>query len=153
MQLSKQSTKRSLKRISNGQTSSPLQLSSASMIDVVFLLLIFFLVTTSFRTPTQSVITPIVSSAVAPATVSVNDVEKVTLAVGNQSGKIGYEMGGVQTSDLSNVRKLLKELKPESVQILVKIGDEIPFQSAISVIALCKTCGHETAAWFPNHER
>ena len=122
------------------------------MIDVVFLLLIFFLVTTSFRTPTQSVVTAIVSPNNTPAA-TLDDVEQVTLAVGNQSGNIGYKMGGIQTNDISKVGELLKKLKPRSVQILVKVGDEIPFQSAVSVIELCKGCGHKSAAWFPNHER
>ena len=123
------------------------------MIDVVFLLLIFFLVTTSFRTPTQSIITAIVSPNNTPAATLDNDVQQVTLAVANQSGNIGYKMGGIQTNDISKVGELLKKLKPKSVQILVKVSDEIPFQSAISVIELCKGCGHESAAWFPNHER
>ena len=123
------------------------------MIDVVFLLLIFFLVTTSFRTPTQSITTPIVSNSVSPTGTTVNDIEQVPLTIDSQSGKIGYEMGGVQTRDILKVRDLLKNLDPKSVQILVKVSDEIPFQSAISVIALCKTCGHKSAAWFANNER
>ena len=149
MQLSKRSSMRS----GNGYNSSPLQLSSASMIDVVFLLLIFFLVTTSFRKPTQSVMTPIASNSVSQTESDVNNVEQLSLTILNRSGKIEYEMGGVQTGELSKVRELLKNLKPTSVQILVKVSDEIPFQSAISVITLCKTCGHESAAWLPNHER
>ena len=145
-------SKRSTKRSRNGITSLPLQLSSAGMIDVVFLLLIFFLVTTSFRTPSQSVITPIISSSVSSTETADNDLEQVSLTIRERSGKIAYQMGGMQTSDITKIRELLKDLKPQSVRILVKVSNGIPFQSAMSVIALCKTCGHESAAWFPNHE-
>ena len=123
------------------------------MIDVVFLLLIFFLVTTSFRMPTQSVVTPIVSDSVSQTATAINDVEQVSLTVQNRSGKIAYEMGGVQTNDISEVRELLVNLKPKSVRIVVKVSDKIPFQSAMSVISLCKACGHQSAAWLPNHAR
>jgi len=137
--------------IKNRATASALNLSTASMIDVVFLLLIFFLVTTSFRTPTQSVVTPILSRTVSQSDISDVEIEQVTLAIGDEAGKVTYEMGGVKTTEVSEIRELLNNLKPNSAQIIVQVNDGIPFQSAISLITLCKNCGHESASWFSNH--
>lgn len=137
------------KRSKSRRASAPLALTSASMIDVVFLLLIFFLVTTTFRTPTHSLVTPIIAKTNFQNEAVNNDTEQVTLAIRSQAGQIGYELGDLSTSDLSQLSELLKNVKPTSTQILVSVSDGIPFQTAVSVFDLCRSCGHETAAWLP----
>ena len=141
------------KPISKRSTAATMNLSTASMIDVVFLLLIFCLVTTSFRVPTQSLVTPIVSQSVSSDQIANQEVEPVILTMHNQNGEIGYELGGLKTGDTQEVRSVLEKMEPKTAPIFVKVGDGIPFQTATSLIALCRSCGHDSVAWFPNHER
>ncbi len=144
MRLSKQS--------SRANTGSAMKLSTASMIDVVFLLLIFFLVTTSFRMPTQSLVTPIVSQSVSPDPTATNNTEPVILAIASENGVLGYELGSVKTNDIREIQTVLETMESKTAPMIVKVGDGIPFQSATSLIALCRSCGHESVAWLPNHE-
>ena len=130
-----------------------MNLSTASMIDVVFLLLIFFLVTTSFRMPTQSLVTPIVSQSVSPDPIASDNVEPVILVLRFQNGSVGYELGSVKTNDIQDIRSVLESMNTKTAPMVVKVGDGIPFQSATTLIALCRSCGHESVAWFPHHDR
>ena len=132
---------------------SALNLSTASMIDVVFLLLIFFLLTTSFRVPTQSLVTPIVSQSVSPNQIADNEIEPVILTVRVQGGVVGYELGGIKTNDTQEIRSVLEKMEPKTAPMFVKVGDGIPFQSATTLISMCRSSGHDSVAWFPNHDR
>ena len=145
MQLSKPKTPRS--------SNAPMTLSTASMIDVVFLLLIFFLVTTSFRAPTQSLVTPIVSSLVSPDQIVTDEIEPVTLVIRSREGAIEYHLGSIITNDRQEIRSVLEEMDPKTAPVLVKVGDGIPYQAATNLISMCRSCGHDSVAWFPNHER
>lgn len=131
---------------------APMNLSSASMIDVVFLLLIFFLVTTTFRIPTQSLATPIVAQSVSPDQIT-DDIEPVILTMRSQSGVVEYELGSVKTNNVQKIQNVLQNMDTKTAPMVVKVGDGIPFQSATTLIALCRSCGHESVAWFPNHDR
>ena len=91
------------KPISGRSSDAVMNLSTASMIDVVFLLLIFFLVTTSFRVPTQSLVTPIVAQSVSPDQIATDDIEPVILAIRSQNGAVGYELGSVKTLSLIHI--------------------------------------------------
>ena len=141
------------KPISGRSSDAVMNLSTASMIDVVFLLLIFFLVTTSFRVPTQSLVTPIVAQSVSPDQIATDDIEPVILAIRSQNGAVGYELGSVKTNNVDEIRSVLESMEPKTAPMFVKVGDGIPFQSATTLIAMCRSCGHDSVAWFPNHER
>lgn len=141
------------KSSSTPATSTALNLSMASMIDVVFLLLIFFLVTTSFRIPTQSLVTPIVVQSVSPDQSKTDDIEPVILTIRSQNGTASYQLGSVETKKLQKIEAVLKSMDPKTAPLIVRVGDGIPFQSATTLIALCRSCGHDSVAWFPNHDR
>lgn len=141
------------KPISGRSSNAAMNLSTASMIDVVFLLLIFFLVTTSFRMPTRSLVTPIASQSASPDQIATDGIEPVILTIRSQNGEVGYELEGVKTGDAEVIRSVLEKMEPKTAPMFVKVGDGIPFQSATSLISMCRSCGHDSVAWFPNHER
>jgi len=130
-----------------------MNLSTASMIDVVFLLLIFFLLTTSFRLPTQFLVTPIVARSVSPNQFPTEEITPVILTMFAVKGGAGYELGGVKTNDSEKIRRVLTKMETKTAPIFVRVGDDIPFQSAMNLISMCRSCGHESVAWFPNHDR
>lgn len=138
--------------VKNRSNASPISLPMTGMIDVVFLLLIFFLVTTSFDPPTRSRVTSVITDTNTGTDEMEND-PPLMLTVYPDGQRIGYQLAGVRTTDEGEICKLLNQIRPSGEPILVKVTGGLPFQSAISAFDLCETCGHPSAAWYFNDER
>lgn len=130
---------------------SPISLSMTGMIDVVFLLLIFFLVTTSFDQPTRSIVTPVVTDRRIDR-VRQSDDQPLMLTVYPDGERIGYQMAGVRSTDEGKIRELLMQIDSDDESILIKVTGGISFQSAMSAFDMCRTCGHRSVAWYPVNE-
>ncbi len=132
----------------NRQRRSSLELSMTSMIDVVFLLLIFFLVTTTFVRPERQIVSSIQSnqrraaskpSALEPAIV---DVQKL-------GADVVYKIGAVTTDDLREVKKVLQAFENKADGAYVRVADDVPFESAAKAIGACRASGFPAVAWLP----
>lgn len=91
------------------------------MIDVVFLLLIFFLTTTSFVQPNQDLNTAIASRPAA-ANNSDSVVEPAIVSLAKIDGQTSYRFGAVNTSDSERIAGMLKSFSDKSQGISWKWG-------------------------------
>jgi biopolymer transport protein ExbD len=119
-----------------------------SMIDVVFLLLIFFLVTTTFIKPERQVATGIkVESTDSGKRQS--DLEPAVIDVVEVGGQAAFRLGAITTTDLEELRKILQEFENKSDGAFVRVAPNVPFESAAQAIGICKATGFSTVSYIP----
>ena len=125
-----------------------LELSMTSMIDVVFLLLIFFLVTTTFIKPERQVATGI---KVEPTDSGKrqSDLEPAVIDVVDIGDHAAFRLGAVTTTDLEELRKILQEFENKSDGAFVRVGPNVAFESAAQAIGVCKSAGFSTVSYIP----
>jgi len=123
-----------------------LELPMTGMIDVVFLLLIFFLITTTFFRPERQIAAAIQvdnqdagqrQSYLEPAWVD------VTMA----DGKAVYRLGANTTSDLNQLKNLLKQFGNKSEGAFVRVAPDVPFDYTAKTIGVCKSAGFQTVSY------
>ncbi len=119
-----------------------------SMIDVVFLLLIFFLVTTTFVRPERQLLSAIQSnereaakkeSVLEPALV---DVQKI-------GGDVVYRIGAITTDNVAEVKRILQGFENRNEGAWVRVADDVPFEFAAKAIGSCRAAGFSAVAWLP----
>ena len=126
-----------------------LELSTTSMIDVVFLLLIFFLVTTTFLTPERQLKPNI--QVQNSATTSVTDViEPAFIDVIQDNGVPVYRLGTTITSNLEIVSDVLERYPDKSRGAFVRLSDNCPFGMAAAAISRCRQAGFHSVSLIPN---
>ena len=124
-----------------------------SMIDVVFLLLIFFITTTAF-VKTERELNPAikVKSDSAPQQQIQLDPAEVRVER-NQAGQMVYRLGG---SEFRSVERLAQRLRVSFSQeqkieqgAFVHVSDEAPFAMAAGAIQACKSAGFIGVSYVP----
>ena len=125
-----------------------IELSMTAMIDVVFLLLIFFLVTTTFLRPERQVIAAIEPIGGANAK-SAFDLQPVLIEMDNVGDRIMYRMGAIHTARLSDLETALKQFPNKSDGAFLRVSDQIPFENVAQLIGLCKSVGFSPVAYVP----
>lgn len=133
---------------SRQERSNQLELSMTSMIDVVFLLLIFFLVTTTFVRPEKQLVSSIKVQE-KNASDSISDLEPAIVEVLGKSDRVRYRLGAVVTNDLEEIEKILQTFENKSDGAFVKVDDEVPFDHVAQVIAACKRAGFFIVSYIP----
>lgn len=128
--------------------SKQLKLSMTSMIDVVFLLLIFFLVTTTFVRPEKQLVSSIKVQE-KNASDSVSDLEPAIIEILGPTDRVRYRLGAVVTNDLAEIEKVLKTFENKMDGAFVKVDDEVPFDHVAQVIAACKRAGFFVVSYLP----
>ena len=126
---------------------SKLELSMTSMIDVVFLLLIFFMTTTTFIKPEreQSPITEVQNQAGGES-----DLEPTIIEVTEKSGRFVYLVGENEITEYDELVSLLKRFDNQFDGAFVRVGDEPPFEMAARAIQACKSAGYTGVTYVPN---
>lgn len=121
------------------------QLNLASMIDIVFLLLIFFIVTTSLALP---------ESRLSPA-LQKNDRETSTLdytpqviRVSTANGRNLYRLGSRVIEDRAELTAVLRELQRD-LGIFVQVDDSASVEAAATAIQCCRDAGFEKVTYVP----
>ncbi|MEM9942912.1 MAG: biopolymer transporter ExbD [Planctomycetota bacterium] len=136
-------------KLSNRQTTpKKLELSMTSMIDVVFLLLIFFIVTTTFQRPEREVPSSIVVNE-KDATNELSVLEPAIIDVTLQDQQVLFQIGAVQTSDLEKIVSILKDFENKSEGAFVRPAGNVPFEAAAQAIGACKAGGFSTVSYLP----
>jgi len=134
-------------KLSNRQLrGSQLELSMTSMIDVVFLLLIFFIVTTTFIRPEREIVSAVkVNEKRAAANDS--NLEPAIVDVIRQNTQVIFRIGAVQTNDLEQVKKLLKGFENKSEGAFVRVADDVPYEAAAQAIGACHASGFDSVSY------
>ena len=126
-----------------------IELSMTSMIDIVFLLLIFFLATTTFIKSEKQLLSGINVESESAASKSI-DLEPVVVVVSSEQGVIRYQFGMLITSDESEVTQALRNFRLKTGGAFVKVGTGIPFEIVARLISLCKAAGFQQVTYVPD---
>lgn len=129
---------------------SRLELSMTSMIDVVFLLLIFFLVTTTFIRPERQVQSTISPERISPAqNKSLLEPAVVSIKLAS-NGQPFFRLGAVESSRIERISEILGAFENKSEGAVVRVRDDVPFGAAAKAIAACRAAGFVTVSYLPD---
>ena len=117
-----------------------------SMIDVVFLLLIFFLVTTTFVKPERQIATNIKVNESSSGT-AFSDLEPAVIDVIQVGEKPVFRIGAVTTSDVERLRKLLNSFENKSEGAFVRVGPDAMFDGVAQAIGACRDAGFASVSY------
>jgi len=121
--------------------------SMTPMIDVVFLLLIFFVCTASFQIPEAILPSPLklpgTTSANVPPEPPEPELERVLIAVSQRDNEIELTVNGQNCPTLTRLSELLAALADVDTElpILLDIAGETPLGTAIDVYDRCRLAG------------
>ncbi|MDP6442560.1 MAG: biopolymer transporter ExbD [Pirellulaceae bacterium] len=123
-----------------------IELSMTSMIDVVFLLLIFFMVTSSFVQTERHLET---GAQVRSKTSSASDLEPAIVEIVEVGGEYVFQLGGRDFTDQAELRKVLAQFDNKSDGAFVRVSDGAPFGLAAAAIQACKSAGFISVSYVP----
>lgn len=125
-----------------------MELSMTSMIDVVFLLLIFFLVTTTFVRPERQLLSAIQSNE-REAAKKETLLEPAMVDVRKTGDKVVYRIGAISTDNVAEVKRVLQGFENKTEGAWVRVADDVPFEFAARAIGACRAAGFSAVAWLP----
>ena len=125
-----------------------IELSTTSMIDVVFLMLIYFMVTTTFQAPEKQLL-PNIRSEKPSANVRQNQLEPAVVDVFRSGNMDTYRIGGVTTTELERLGQVLDAFPNKFDGAFVRVDDRVKFESAVAAINECKRAGFEIVTYVP----
>jgi biopolymer transport protein ExbD len=124
------------------------------MIDVVFLLLIFFLLTSTFQASEELLPTHLPQTGAVEAQIDVppevQDLEQIVIDL-RWPGRLVVELNGGRYEDLQRVRAVLVgtdgqpglgALAPE-LPVILDVEDAVPLEYVVDVYDLCRLAGFE----------
>ena len=120
-----------------------------SMIDVVFLLLIFFLVTTTFVRPERQIVSAIQSNERQSAKKETH-LEPALIDVEKLGADVVFKIGAITTNDIEEVKLILRGFDDKSEGAFVRVADDVPFEAAAQAIAACRASGFIAVAYLPH---
>ena len=120
-----------------------------SMIDVVFLLLIFFVYTASFQAAEEVLPTPFslsgTSSAVAEIDPEMEDLDPIVVRILLDEGTVHWQINDLDYDRLSDVKNVLVAVRriQADLQVILDIDPNVPVNDVIVVCDLCRRVGLE----------
>ena len=136
-------------RLTNRRTQhgQKIELSMTSMIDVVFLLLIFFMTTASFvkteRDLDSNIKTQDSSSAAA------SDLEPAIVDIVDSGGRFVFRVGAREVVDAAELTGILRQFPSKLDGAYVKVSNEAPFRMVAAAIQACKDADFTTVTYVP----
>ncbi len=127
---------------------NPIELSMTAMIDVVFLLLIFFLVTSTFVQPEQQVAADIQTERTAGNQASTDWQPALIEIIGSGEQTI-FQLGAIRTNRLTDLKVPLQQFPNKSEGAMVQVGNGASFEQVAQVIGMCKSAGFVSVAYLP----
>ncbi len=122
------------------------RLPMTSMIDVVFLLLIYFMVTASFSTPENDLASGLRAQQDGAGRAA--DLQPQILSVIMENGSIVYRMGDRAMSDRKTLVDLLSRLNKDA-GVFVRVSGEVPVEAAAVALQACKDAGITRVTYVP----
>jgi biopolymer transport protein ExbD len=122
-------------------------LNLASMIDIVFLLLIYFIVTATLRPPEDRLSTALQSAQRVSGAQS-NDFRPQVVEVLTVNGSPSYRLGARVMTDRSALHEALTPL-PKDAGLFIKVHDGVPVGFAVVAVQTGKDAGFEKVTYVP----
>jgi len=123
--------------------------SMTPMIDVVFLLLIFFVCTASFQISESILPSPLSLEGTAPADLPPElteiDLERIVIGVAQEAGQLQLTINDQNCPSLARLSKLLHALAniDANLPMILDIAGEVPLGTAIDVYDRCRLAGFQ----------
>jgi len=128
---------------------SKLEMQMTSMIDVVFLLLIFFMVTSSFQ-KTERELDPAVKVERRAAARAAQDLAPAIVEiVRGGGGEFVFKLGGRETASPVELTEVLSRFENKAGGAFVRVADAAPFQMAAAAIQACKDARFTSVSYVP----
>ena len=121
-------------------------LQMASMIDAVFLLLAYFLVTTAMTKP-EDRLSPLLQTQSKEAG-QVTDFQPQKIDVLMIDGAPSYRLGGQLLRDRDELRRTLDDL-PVEAGVFIVVHDDVLVSFAVAAIQVARDCGFEKVTYVP----
>ena len=118
-----------------------------SMIDVVFLLLIFFMTTASFVKTERQLDTNIKNQDSASSEAS--DMEPAIVEIVKSGGGFAFRIGAREVSDAAELTGILRQFPSKLDGAYVKVNDQAPFAMTAAAIQSCKDADFTTVTYVP----
>lgn len=129
------------------QREQKIELSMTSMIDVVFLLLIFFMTTASFVRTERNLDSAI---KVKSTSASAADLQPAIVElVASDLGGYVYKLGQRDLQSAEELTELLKQFDNKAEGAFVRVSDGAPFRMAAAAVQACKTAGFAAVSYIP----
>ena len=117
-----------------------MELSTTGMIDIVFLLLVFFLVTSSFIPPEKE-IRPAILTEKKSDSRSTSDLERAIIEIVPEGSLHLYKLGSTKTRDIQELMDSLDSFPNKLDGAFVRADDDAPFDMTAQAISAAKKSG------------
>ncbi len=118
------------------------------MIDVVFLLLIYFVCTASFQPLERSLRTPLAmptaGSNAEPVDVQIEDFEPILVRARREAGQMSWFIGEAACDSLGQVAATLAALHEvhSELPVILDLGAEVPLGEVVGLYDVCWLAGY-----------
>jgi biopolymer transport protein ExbD len=130
------------------QRESRLELSMTSMIDVVFLLLIFFMTSSSFMR-TERELDSGINVDRQTANEQQSDFEPAIVDIVRSNGDFVFRLGAREFATQQELTRVLRQFENKVDGAFVRVSDDAPFDKAAAAIQACKSARFLTVFYVP----
>jgi len=134
-------------RVTYRKRESEAELNFASMIDVIFLLLVFFFATATITLP-ESRLSPALQTREENAVRSNADFTPQVIKLQVIDEEPVYVLGGRTVTDRHELTILLTDL-PKDLGVIVEVQDQVPVWFTASAIQCCRDAEFENVTYVP----
>lgn len=137
-------------KLTNKKVGGPvkLELSMTSMIDVVFLLLIFFMVTTSV-VMSERQLRPAIQVEEETTSSAPSDLDPAVVEVVFSNGRFVYRLGANEFTDPDPLTETLRAFDNKYDGAFVRVADDAPFDMSAAALQACRTAGFPAVSYVP----
>lgn len=130
-------------------TGASVDMQMTSMIDVTFLLLIFFMTTAGFQ-QTERELDPAIKVNKPSTARATSRVEPAIVDVGRGTGgKFVFKLGGREMATADELEDVLRKLESKGDGAFIRAENETPFDMAASAIQAAKQAGFIGVTYVP----
>lgn len=116
-----------------------------SMIDVVFLLLVFFLVTADFAKKENKLPSALQTEG---GGVSSSDLQPQIIQISLQEQQVVYTIGQVRCADRASLESVLNQL-PRDPGVAIKSAPDVPIQAVATALQAARNAGFARRSYVP----
>ena len=124
-----------------------LTLNLASMIDVTFLLLVYFIVSTVMARP-EDQLTSSIQTRDSETSGAEIDYQPQVVEVVQLEGRSTYIIGDRMLHDLPSLTRVLENL-PKEIGVFVRVSPGIPVEFALSAVQAARDAGFQQVTYVP----
>ncbi len=124
-----------------------LTMNLASMIDVTFLLLVYFIVSTVMARP-EDQLTSAIQTRDAESAGAEIDYQPQVVEVVAIDGVPFYVIGNRRLGDLAGLRRVLEDL-PTELGVFIRVSADLPVDFALAAVQAARDAGFEQVTYVP----